>query len=300
MNKRKIRKNNGEVFVGAAFAVAQMIVSIIVISSVIMDVGIKDSTNDTVSMANYAKFCQEFGDYSDQVARDSLDIKATTGMKGQIINNAQNFCMVARGYDDIGSYYDTDEGRRYDEKGIAGYTMPTGYVLTNSNSKDSEYKYVLQNILRIGLEKGDSYGTKNIEAGKSSSNPKEQVAYVINDGAITGYEKYGNYNSDGSASYKFYGDSNGKEYHLITSDGQVFTLPGFPVEQPDGTIEYHIDSKSGHYYVVKGSASDLKIGDLNVNGDVITNNEAIQVKDLSDVYGKLSDGTFVVGTEYLY
>ena len=85
--------------------------------------------------------------------------------------------------------------------------------------------YVLPDAIQYAL-----YGGKNDDV----------VAYLIDDKNIEYYEE----------DEKFYGDSNGKEYHLITSDGYVFTIPGFPRKQDDGSIEYVITS-SGKSYVVK-------------------------------------------------
>ena len=266
-----------------------LIITIIVI--IILAAIVMNASTDTVGNAQFARFSQEFGEFNDQVALDAADVKSNTGIRGQIINNAQNFYMVANGF--------TNVGKSGDGQGIAGYTLPAGYVLTNTN--EATYQYVLQNILRIGLGSGDAYGTDNTAAGTTCHDPSAQVAYIINDGVITNYEKYGNNNPNGSASHEFYGDSNGAEYHFITSDGQVFTLPGYPVQQSDGTVQYHIDTKSGHYYVVKGNATDLKVGDLNVNGDVVTNTMPILASYLTGTHGLDSDNEVkadVVATEY--
>lgn len=268
-----------------------LIITIIVI--IILAAIVMNASTDTVGNAQFARFSQEFGEFNDQVALDAADVKSNTGIRGQIINNAQNFYMVANGF--------TNVGYSGDGQGIAGYTLPGGYELTNNNSSDATYKYILQNILRIGLGSGDKYGTTEVDAGKTCHDVDSQVAYIINDGVITNYEKYGNNNANGSASHEFYGDSNGAEYHFITSDGQVFTLPGYPVQQADGTIQYHIDTKSGHYYVVKGNATDLEVGDKNVNGDVITNEMPILASYLTDVHGLDSnnaDADAIVATAY--
>lgn len=259
-----------------------LIITIIVI--IILAAIVMQSSTDTVGNAQYAGFAQEFGEYADQVALDAADIKSQTGIKGQIINNAQNFYMVANGF--------TNVGTSGDGQGIAGYTLPAGYVVTNTNDADETYKYVLQDLLNIGQPSGD---------GKAVVDADLQVAYIINDGKITNYTKYGNNNSDGSASHEFYGDTNGSEYHFITSDGQVFTLPGYPVQQADGTVEYHINTQSDAFYVVLGNASGLTVGQKNVNGDVITNTMPILASYLTEVQGLDSnniDKDVIVATDY--
>lgn len=253
-----------------------LIITIIVI--IILAAIVMNSSTDTVGNAQYARFAQEFGEFADQIALDAADIKSQTGIKGQIINTAQNCYMVANGFtalsgDKIG--------------GISGFTMPVGYVLTDKQGSDSDnYMYVLQNLLH--LDKSNDAG-KTLVSGDGKV--KAQVAYVINDGKITNYTKYGNNPTNGEASHEFYGDSNGKEYHFITSDGQVFTLPGYPVEQSDGTVEYHINTQSNAFYVVlgNGASNGLGVGSKNVNGDTITNTRPILASYLTDKHGLDSD-----------
>lgn len=215
-----------------------LIITIIVI--IILAAIVMNSSTDTVGNAQYARFAQEFGEYSDQVALKAADIKADTGIRGQIINNAQNFYMTANGLTTLTS-----------GDGATGMTLPVGYVMPES----------IQEILGVS---GDSV-----------------VAYVINDSKIPNYESY----EDGR---DFYGDSNGKEYHLITSNGQVFTIPGYPVEQSDGTIEYHIDTKDGHYYVVTGN-SGKSVDTVNVNGANIDETDPILSRDFTVKHGLTSD-----------
>jgi len=256
-----------------------LIITIIVI--IILAAIVMNASTDTVGNAQYARFAQEFGEYSDQVALDAANIKSNTGIKGQIINNAQMFYMVANGLSDP-----TASG-----EGVAGYTMPVGYFLTNNNSTDhGTYPYVLQNILTIGNVSGD--GSKHTASAAGSpvgGSEAAEVAYVIDDGEITNYKRYGQNPSNGEASHEFYGDSNGKEYHFVTSNGAVFTLPGFPVQQADGSIEYHIDSKNGHFYVVAGNSGKTPNPSnkaTNVNGSVITNTMPITAADIAkNLYG---------------
>lgn len=214
-----------------------LIITIIVI--IILAAIVMNSSTDTVGNAQYAKFAQEFGEYSDQVALKAADVKADVGIKGQIINNAQNYFMTAAGMTAVGT----------SGEGVFNYTLPAGYVVPDT----------IKEILGIS---GD-----------------EIVAYVIGDQFIPNYTKFTN-NTDGSAGKEFYGDSNGKEYHFITSDGQVFTLPGYPVEQSDRTIQYHIDTKDGHYYVVTGNSGKSKDTN-NVNNDNIDETKPIIASDFS-------------------
>jgi len=257
-----------------------LIITIIVI--IILAAIVMNASTDTVGNAQYARFAQEFGEFSDQVMLDAANVKSATGIKGQIINAAQQFYMTANGF--------TSVGKSGDEYGIAGYTMPVGYVMTTVNGNDAQKdEHIIQKILDIGLSGDGINDTQN--RSKKSLRPDAQVAYVINDGVITNYTRYGSAKakSTGEADHEFYGDSNGAEYHFITSNGSVFTLPGFPVQQSDGSIEYHIDSKNGHYYVVKGNSTTAVKG-TNVNLDVITNEQPIQAKYLSTIHGIDANG----------
>ena len=139
------------------------------------------------------------------------------------------------------------------DKETTDRTLPVGYVMPKS----------IQDIYKVS---GDSV-----------------VAYVIDDANITGYNAVGN-NSDGSAGYEFYGDTNGKEYHFITSNGHVFTIPGFALPLEDGTIQFYISNEKGAYYVVKGNSSKNK-GDLNINGDEIDENTPINADQFSTTHG---------------
>lgn len=264
-----------------------LIITIIVI--IILAAIVMNASTSTVGNAQYARFAQEFGEFNDQVSLDAANVKSQTGIKGQIINNAQMFYMTANGMTNVisrsGDSAVTSEkevGCNTDQ-GVAGYTMPVGYVLTNYNkTADGSHPYVLQSILNIG---------KPVNHGSDIDSGDDQVAYVINDGKISNYNQYGENKTNGSASHEFYGDSNGEEYHFVTSRGEVFTLPGFPVQQSDGSIEYHIDSKNGHFYVVVGNSGLVpQTGDdgekvTNVNGDVVTNVQPILAHYLYETRG---------------
>jgi type II secretory pathway pseudopilin PulG len=281
-----------------------LIITIIVI--IILAAIVMNASPDTVGNAQYARFAQEFGEYSDQVMLDSANVKSQTGIRGQIINGAQQYYMTANGMSNIepgsGDAQGADVGLNK-VQGVAGYTMPVGYVVTNYNSADKTHQYVLQTILNIG----NGADTTTNKHGVSITSGDDQVAYVINDGVITNYVRYGNNLDNGSASHEFYGDSNGEEYHFITSMGDVFTLPGYPVQQSDGSIEYHIDSKNGHYYVVAGnSGKEPSEADnvTNINGDQITNKQPILAHYLWETKGinartgaRLGSEGFGKGTE---
>ena len=257
-----------------------LIITIIVI--IILAAIVMNASTSTVGNAQYARFAQEFGEYSDQVALDAAEIKSNTGIRGQIINNAQMYFMVANKL--------TSVGTSGDGVGVAGFTLPVGYVLTNHNNPDQTYKYVLQSILGIGDVSGEGK-TCTAYSKTTTANPvvpseASEVCYIIRDSAITNYTD-GNpkgTGTNGQATHEFYGDSNGPEYHFITSNGQVFTLPGYPVTQSDGTIEYHIDTKNGHYYVAAGN-SGIAVGQPNVNGDTVTNTVPILASYLEDMHG---------------
>jgi len=249
-----------------------LIITIIVI--IILAAIVMNSSGDTVTQAQYAKFAQEFGEFESQVKLDSATVKQNTGLRGQTINPAQQYYMTANGFTFIQQVSGNANGLNQNQ-GVAGYAMPVGYVLTNDNTTDAATKYILQEILNVGTS-GDRADMKT---------PDQHVAYVINDGVITNYTKYGdNSSTTGEASHEFYGDSNGKEYHFITSDGNVFTLPGYPVTQSDGSIEYHIDTQNGHYYVVAGN-SGKGVNTENVNGDKIACTQPIQAEYLQHVRG---------------
>lgn len=263
-----------------------LIITIIVI--IILAAIVMNASTSTVGNAQYARFAQEFGEFNDQVSLDAANVKSQTGIKGQIINNAQMFYMTANGMTNVvsrsGDASSTGEkvGCNTDQ-GVAGYTMPVGYVLTNyNNTADPSHPYVLQSILNVGHP---------LQHGSSITSGDDQVAYVINDGKISNYNQYGDNKANGSASHEFYGDSNGEEYHFVTSRGEVFTLPGFPVQQSDGSIEYHIDSKNGHFYVVVGNSGLVPANGepgesvTNVNGDVVTNVQPILAHYLYETRG---------------
>jgi len=247
-----------------------LIITIIVI--IILAAIVMQSSTSTIGNAQYAQFSQEFGDFSQQVQLDAANIKQQTGIRAQNINDAQMFYMTANG---LTNAITSGEG-------VAGWTVPMGYVLTNNDTNDKTYPYVLQKILNVGSPSGD----KN--DGSARGTVDQFVAYVIRDNKISNYTTSSDNKANGASGKDFYGDSNGEEYHFVTSNGQVFTLPGYPQTQTDGTIQYHIDTLSGHYYVVKGN-STIEVGHPNVNGDIVTNTKPILATYLTSVHGVTSN-----------
>jgi len=251
-----------------------LIITIIVI--IILAAIVMSASQNTIGQAQYAGFAQEFGDYSSMITTDAAKVLESTGLNGQKVNNRQMYYMTANGWTRVGT-----SGDGY---GIAQMTMPVGYVLTNTNSADSSSQYILQYILGIGLSGDDA-----TKMGANCKIPDAEVAYVIKDSAIsysaTNTDESANPPvTDGSAAREFYGDSNGVEYHFITSKGDVFTLPGYPVDQSDGTIEYHIDTRAGHLYTVVGN-SGIAVGKTNVNGNTVTNTMPILASYLTGTHG---------------
>lgn len=155
------------------------------------------------------------------------------------LNAKQTLGIRSENVNDAQLYYMVANGLRTASGDVetTNRTMPVGYILPDT----------LKEIYKV--------------------DDKEVVAYIIDDKNITGYNAVGN-NKNGSAGYEFYGDTNGQEYHFITSNGHVFTLPGFALQVDDGTIQFYISNEKGCYYVAKGN-STLEVGKPNVNGDVV-------------------------------
>ena len=70
-----------------------LIITIIVI--IILAAIVMSASSSTISNAQYAKFAQEFGEYADQVKLDASNVRLTTGLQGQTINNSQMYFMTA-------------------------------------------------------------------------------------------------------------------------------------------------------------------------------------------------------------
>ena len=241
MKKNKL--NSGNILVAPILGVSQILIVVAMMMSF-------SQANTTVSQANYARFAQEFGEYSEQVKIQAADTKVKTASKGIAINNAQKFHMVANGFDDV---------KQGDNQGTYGMRLPVGYELPAS----------IKNIFRYSAD--------------------EIVAYRITDLAIEGYETKEDLN--------FYGDANGEEYHLVTSDGIVFTIPGFPEKQEDGSIRYYINSQ-GYYYTVIGTSDKKESVAESIEKDPIVAKDFVKMKGVtldnkivtkSPVYGEKLD-----------
>ena len=228
-----------------------LIITIIVI--IILAAIVMGSGGNTISQANYASFAQQFGEYADQVKIDAATVMAETGKNGKNINNAQKFHMVANGQTDLASG---------DGQGAFGYQLPVGYVIPPS----------IQSALGI---------TSQNREGQSGEN--DIVAYLITDQEINGYETRENLD--------FYGDSNGVEHHLVTSDGVVFTIPGFQEEQEDGSIKYYVNSQ-GAYYTVIGKSNLTANVDDHMGANLINpiEEDPILARDFTTLHGVDSDG----------
>ena len=237
---------------------------ITIIVIIILAAIVMSSGGNTITQANYASFAQQFGEYADQVKIDAATVMAETGKNGKSINNAQKFHMVANGYTDLESG---------DSLGAYGFQLPVGYIMPNS----------IQSALKIS------------EANRTTSSG-DIVAYLITDQEINGYET--------RANLDFYGDSNGKEHHFVTSDGIVFTIPGFQEEQEDGTVRYYITSQ-GHYYTVVGKSNETEnadgqslVGTLAANIANPIEKDPILARDFTVLHGIDSDGKSHDNEEY--
>lgn len=231
IRKKLFNSNSGEIFVGVSIAVMQMAVCLTTIAGLIVSSTQKNAVNNSISTAQFAAFCQEFGEYSDQVAYSSYNLKVDIVNKNKwVINDVQSYYMLANGFDDI-KYIENNR----DMKILPGYVLPEAI------------QYAL-------------YGKEN----------KDVVAYVINDKNINMYE-------DG---IKFHGDSNGEEHHLITSDGRVFTIPGYVRTVDNEETRYYINTNS--YYIISNDSTDKKAV-----------KKAITAKDFDEIYGEYYDGTTV-------
>ena len=201
------------------------------------------SGGSTTNKAQLAVFINNFSQYYDRVTMDGLYTKQTLGINSENVNNAQLYYMVANGLETASE--DVEVNNRI---------LPVGYIMPD----------VICNIYGLNTEE----------------QKREVIAYVIDDYNITDYGQKVN-DKDGSAGFELYGDKNGSEYHFITSNGHVFSLPGFPLECNDGTVQYFISNEKGCYYVAKGK-SRLSVGSENVNGDIIVTELPIQASSMEN------------------
>lgn len=148
---------------------------------------ILNSGSNTISQANYARFAQQFGEFSDAIAIQKASLKGNYAMQGVIRTDAQ-------------LYYE-----------IANNEAPS----TNVN-----------------IPRGENFYYDFLEF--------DEECYEITDYTLIEEEYYG-------SNFNFYGNEDDGEKHYITSEGNVFTLPGYKEEQPDGSIRYYVNSR-GNYY----------------------------------------------------
>jgi len=228
-----------------------LIITIIVI--IILAAIVMQSSTGTVDEANYAGFAQEIGDYTSAVTTTSASIKADAAVEGVIINDAQKNYMLAK---DIPAVDLVKSGDNYNK--VMKKILPEGQVMTET-------------ILRaLGYVSGDSvdYWENRV------------LAYRIEDDRyVDGYTK---------EEFDFYGDSNGEEEHYVTSDGKVFTLPGYPQTQEDKSIRYYITATD--YYTVKGQSS------LGVSEATKVEADPLQESDIKATLTVDSDGNETTGT----
>ena len=239
-------------------------------------------TNLILHRTQLAVFLDNFSKYSEQIEIDTMNLKHNLGVKEKSTNPAQLNYMVANGL------------KHTDDKFVFGYTTPVGYVLPDSIMRLYGYDRVTDTASNeprlpflssvayandlLNTPDGPTYDIANSYAVRGD--PIPMVAYVIDDVNIDGFDGRPN-NSDGSAGREFYGDSNGSEYHFVTSNGHVLTLPGYPVLEDDGSMTFYISNDKRLYYVAS-SASGLGLGMMNINGDKITEPRPIQAVDLAE------------------
>lgn len=195
-----------------------LIITIIVI--IILAAIVMQSSTGTIDEANFSGFAQEIGDYTSSVTTSAASIKADAAVEGFIINDAQKNYMLANGISATDIVTDAAASGE-----VMGKIVPAGQEMTET-------------ILRaLGYVSGDDVTYFQTRV----------AAYEIEDDKyVEGYR---------DTRFSFYGDSNGKETHFVTSDGTVFTLPGFPRTQEDKSVRYFITPTA--YYTVTGQNTTL-------------------------------------------
>jgi hypothetical protein len=261
--------------------VSLMALIITIIVMIILATFAMYQTNLILHRTQLAVFLDNFSKYSEQVEINSMNLKYNLGGKEKGTNTAQINYMVANGL------------KQPDDLLVFGYTTPVGYVLPDSImrlygfGKDTDtaslgprlqfFSSVAYANDVLNLPDGPTYDIANSYA--NNGDPIPMVAYVIDDSNIAGFNKPNNI--DGSAGREFYGDSNGSEYHFITSNGHVLTLPGYPVLESDGSMTFYISNDKKLYYVASCD-SGLSIDAMNVNGDKVTEARPILGEDLAE------------------
>lgn len=199
-----------------------LIITIIVI--IILAAIVMRPGGEAIDQGQFAGYAQEFGEYTDAVTTSALDVKADTAIEGHVINAAQMNYMLANGI------------KAVDFSGSAadGMMVPSG----------DEIPAVI--LYALGYQKRE--GDEALEYWQA-----RVPAYEIKDDRfVEGYDK---------EEFDFYGNSNGDEKHYVTSDGKVFTLPGFPQTQEDKSIRYYINANQ--FYTVQGQSDKIEAAGAN-------------------------------------
>lgn len=234
-----------------------LIITIIVI--IILAAIVMNSASDTIGNAQLASFTSSFDDYNSTIQTAKANLQLSLGTRDITANDPQMYLMVANGIKTIATSGDDD---------IANRILPLGSKIPET-------------IRKIYYISGDT----------------DVVAYAINDKKIANYENKNGARTAGTAEYEFYGDSNGEETHFITSNGHVFTVPGFAVACSDGTIQFYISNERRCNYVTKGNSSLAK-GAINVNGDAVVEDDPITIDDFKTFTGKDQTGKTLTALTY--
>lgn len=200
-----------------------LIITIIVI--IILAAIVMRPGGEAIDQGQFAGYAQEFGEYTDAVTTSALDVKADTAIEGHVINAAQMNYMLANGV----------KATAFSGSAANGMMVPSG----------DEIPAVILYALGYQVRSGDTdltYWQKRVPAYE-----------IKDDRFVEGYDK---------KEFDFYGNSNGDEKHYVTSDGKVFTLPGFPQTQEDKSIRYYINANQ--FYTVQGQSDKIKAADPNV------------------------------------
>ncbi len=222
---------------------------------------------DLISRDSYVYLTLEFRDNQIYFCFESVNPYIFVNGSKLYVSPLTNRAQLAMFMNNFSQYYDRFIMDSLNKKQVLGIHSEVAsdsqlyYMTANGIKSTNDDVEVYNRMLPVGYVLPDTL--KDIY--RVSNN--DVVAYIIDDKNITGYGTVPN-NLDGSAGYEFYGDENGDEYHFVTSDGHAFTLPGFALPLEDGTIQYYISNEKGAYYVATGD-SNLKVGDKNLNGDII-------------------------------
>lgn len=220
---------------------------VIIILAAIAFVGMDDATGS----AQFAGFTSEFGDYANNFQNGPYgNVTEALGLAGKASNKAQKYYAAARGISL--SNFDTV---------LNGVVTPGGFAI-----KTAEAGKILDAT-------GAKYGT--YEDAEGTTVNRFATCYQIKDDIMTEYT-----NKD------FYGDANGEETHWVTSDGLVFTLPGFP-RTVDGEERMYINAElyyvtTGGTMIVANSTHMDKTDTVSVEGDLTTKGNQ-SPKDATDV-----------------